>query len=58
MDTDHRVRLAHHLISTSIFKKLSLPFFGSLELYQIEPAQSTLFEQTFSRRVASRDCNP
>src|SRR5687768_13641188 len=47
MDTDHRVRLAHHLISTSIFKKLLCPFLGSLQLYQTEQAPSSVFHKFF-----------
>ena len=45
MDTDQRVRLAHHLISTSIFKKLLAQFSGSLQLYRTEHAPSTLLQQ-------------
>src|SRR5688572_24217916 len=58
MDTDHRVRLAHHLISTSIFKKLLCPFSGSLELYQTEQAPSSVFHKFFGVRFAGRGSIP
>src|SRR5688500_13196337 len=58
MDTDHRVRLAHHLISTSIFKKLLCPFSGSLELYQTEQAPSSVFHKFFGVRFAGRSSIP
>ena len=58
MDADHRVRLAHHLISTSIFKKLVCPFLGSLQLYQTEQAPSSVFHKFFEVRSAGRGSIP
>src|SRR6476619_4411643 len=49
MDADQRVRLAHHLISTSIVKKLVCPSFsGSLQVYPTEHLPSTFLRKIFS----------
>ncbi len=54
MATDHRVRLAHHLISTSIVKQLWCQFSGSLPLYRFGNGSSTLATTLFRRPVPAQ----
>ncbi len=54
MAADHRVRLAHHLISTSIVKQLRCQFSGSLPLYRFRNESSSVSTTLFRRPAPSQ----